>query len=251
MNQPKSAKPEDMTEVNALGPVPRLNAGKRKKVRYIGEDRTMLFPWEIYTATTLEDGTLLVENLNGTVGKFDADQFETTYEEETNTTYVSFVEYINCIETKRLARVKTPEYDIPVNVSLEESSDPDLCEGQHCTVQLWSNEYSISIYSSVEEYRKDGTGWAPISLVPSGTFPADLKRKDFKQNATIVFTGIVREAERTPLTEEDAPTWRLRIETLGFMFDLYYYGDKILEPGFVVDGVVWLYGTLKRADADD
>ena len=67
----------------------------------------------------------------------------------------------------------------------------DLETGDECVAELWSNEYEVSIYSSEEEYRAAGTSMAPISMIPMGTFPANPVQKDFRQNAMILFTGIV------------------------------------------------------------
>ena len=92
---------------------------------------------------------------------------------------------------------------------------------------------------------------APISMIPMGTFSANPEQKDFRQNAMILFTGIVREAERNPEPEEDAPVWRLRIETYALSFDLYYFEDELVQPGYLVHGQVWLYGAVRRKTATE
>ncbi len=66
-----------------------------------------------------------------------------------------------------------------------------------------------------------------------------------------LFSDIVREAERNPEPEEDAPVWRLRIETYALSFDLYYFEDELVQPGYLVQGQVWLYGMLRRKTATD
>ena len=154
--------------------------------------------------------------------------------------------YMEFSEEETLARVYMSDEEIPVNISLEAGSDMDLKSGEQCDVLPWSDDYEVSVYPSEEEYSKSGSHMATISMIPMGTFPADPEQEDFKQNAFILFTGIVREVERNPEPEEGTPLWRLRIETYSFSFDLYYFEDEPIEPGFIVHGRAWLYGTLKR-----
>lgn len=246
MEQLKDTKPEELKQVETLGPVPRLNECKKKIVRYLGEETTALIPNRIYTATVLEDGSLLIGD-GKKVNKYDADRFEVICEEGESMEKVTFDGYIDYDEAEKLARVSTLEGAVPVNISLEEDSDWDLKEGELCNAQLWSNDYSVTVYPSEEEYSKADTHMAPISMIPMGTFPADPDQKDFKQSAMILFTGIVKEVERNPDPEDGAPVWRLRIETYAMAFDLYYFEDELIEPGFLVHGQLWLYGTLKRA----
>ena len=162
-----------------------------------------------------------------------------------------FKSYIQYSEEETLAAVLASQDMVPVNISLDEGSDMNLETGDECVAELWSNEYEVSIYSSEEEYRAAGTNMAPISMIPMGTFPANPVQKDFRQNAMILFTGIVREAERNPEPEEDAPVWRLRIETYALSFDLYYFEDELVQPGYLVHGQVWLYGAVRRKTATE
>ena len=162
-----------------------------------------------------------------------------------------FKRYIQYSEEETLAAVLASQDMVPVNISLDEGSDMNLETGDECVAELWSNDYEVSIYSNEEEYRAAGTNMAPISMIPMGTFPANPGQKDFRQNAMILFTGIVREAERNPEPEEDAPVWRLRIETYALSFDLYYFEDELIQPGYLVHGQVWLYGALRRKTATD
>jgi len=162
-----------------------------------------------------------------------------------------FKSYIQYSEEETLAAVLASLDMVPVNISLDEGSDMNLETGDECVAELWSNDYEVSIYSNEEEYRDAGTSMAPISMIPMGTFPANPRQKDFRQNAMILFTGIVREAERNPEPEEDAPVWRLRIETYALSFDLYYFEDALVQPGYLVHGQVWLYGAVRRKTATD
>ena len=168
-------------------------------------------------------------------------------------TKATFGSYIDYDETEKLARIYVSENDaspsIPLNVSLEDGSDVDLVEGESCEVSIWSNEYSdLGVYTP-EECAEQGFGSVlPHKLIPSGTFPADpSKEREFTQNATIVFTAVVLEAEKTVDPEDDEPCYKLLLEAYGLTFSLLYFGHGPVEPGYVVDGTAWIYGKLKRA----
>lgn len=160
--------------------------------------------------------------------------------------------YMDYDEEETLARINLIEdggLEVPVNVSLDDESDMDIENGERCEAELWSNEYEVSFYPSEEAYYKaDTSQMAAISMIPMGTFPASSEEeKDYKQNAMILFTGIVREVAVNPNRETDEPKYWLRIETFALTFDLYYYGTETVEPGFLVHGEVWLYGQINRA----
>lgn len=246
MKQLKNKKPEDFTDVTTLGPVPRLNECERRDVRYLGNDYQNLIPGKVYTATVLEDGRLLVGDETGSAKVLDGDQFEIVLKDYEKDTKVIFSGYIEYDEQETLARVNTLEDEVPLNISLKDGSDMDLMENESCSVHLWTNDYAIDIYSTEKEYDRQKTHMAPISMIPTGTFPANPDEKDFKQNASILFSGIVKEIERNPDPREGAPIWRLGIETYPFYFDLFYYEDEPVVKGNLVHGRAWLYGTLKR-----
>ena len=166
-------------------------------------------------------------------------------------TQASFGFYLDCGERK-LARIYTETETIPLNLMLEEGSDLTLDTGDLCEADIWSNEYEDLWFSSPEEWGPGTAENPPRSLIPSGTFAADFAEdpnweEHFIQNETILFTGSVIEAERIEKPGADDPKWRLLIESFELSFWLYYYGDTPIEPGYVVDGVAWLRGTLKRA----
>ncbi len=160
-----------------------------------------------------------------------------------------FGNYMDYSEDEALARVYVSADDVkvPVNISLDESSDVTLREGDRCDAVLWSNDYDVQFFASDEEYRKADTQMAPVSMIPMGTFPANPDQKDFKQNAMILFTGFVREVEQNSEPEDGAPIIRIRIETYGLTFDLYYFEEEPVEPGYLVHGRAWLYGALQKA----
>lgn len=89
-----------------------------------------------------------------------------------------------------------------------------------------------------------------VSICPLGTRQTNLNEEDLKQNAFILFSGIIREAERNPAPKEGSPVWRLEIETYPFYFDLLYYKDEPVAPGNLVHGRAWLRGTMKRAEME-
>ena len=161
-----------------------------------------------------------------------------------------FNSYLEYSEEETLARVQTPveELLVPINISLDEGANMDLKEGDLCSAALWSNDYEVEIFSSEDEYRKSGTKMAPVSMIPIGTFPANPEQDDFQQNAMILFTGFVREVERNPEPEDGAPFWKIRIETYGLVFDLYYFEDEPVEPGYLIHGRAWLYGRLHKSE---
>ena len=156
--------------------------------------------------------------------------------------------YMKYSEDETLAGLNVSKDEVPVNISLDHGSDMDLAMGDACKAELWSNEYEVNLYPSEEEYLKAETHMAPISMIPIGTFPIIPDNPDqiIQQNAWILFTGIVREVERNPEPEDGMPIWRIKIDTYALSFDLFYYEDENVEPGFLVHGRAWLYGTLSR-----
>ena len=159
---------------------------------------------------------------------------------------VIFGGFMQFDENETLARIYVTEDEIPVNISVGNDSDTDLKNGEECTAFFWSDDYEVSVFPSESDYEQLGTHMDTISMIPAGTFPADPGREDFKQNALILFTGIVKEVEGNPAPKEGDPLWRLRIETYGLSFDLYRYEDEPVAPGYIVHGQVWLYGVLKK-----
>ena len=158
-----------------------------------------------------------------------------------------FDAYMKYDEDETLARVIVGEDEVPLNISLLDGSDRDLAQGEACGAFLWSTDYEMTAYPTEEEYyEKDDSHMASVSMIPMGTFPAEPEQEDFQQNAFILFSGIVREAERNPQPEEGAPLWRLQVETYALTFDLFSFEEEQILPGAVVHGHAWLYGKLKR-----
>ena len=158
----------------------------------------------------------------------------------------SFKAYMDYDERERLARLEL-EDGIPLNVSLDGGSDTDLREGEACTVRLWTNDYAVDVYETEEAYREAEPRMDTLSMIPTGTFPSDPEERNFRQTAAILFSGIVRGVVRNPEPKEGEPVCMLRIESCAIDFDLFYFGGEPLEPGSILHGEAWLYGTLKRA----
>ena len=158
---------------------------------------------------------------------------------------VTFRAYMDYDERERLARIEL-EDGIPLNVSLDGGSDADLREGESCSVRLWTNDYAVDVFASEEEYRETENPMDTLSMIPTGTFPADPETPNSRQSASILFSGIVRGVVRNPEPKEDEPLCMLRIETYGASFDLFFFGDEAPGTGSVINGEAWLYGTLKR-----
>jgi len=163
----------------------------------------------------------------------------------------SFGFYVDSGEEK-LARIYSKIY-MPLNITLDEGSDLNLSEREPCEVDIWSNEYEeLGIYSLEEWGDPNAASNPPRRLIPCGTFAANFAEdsnweENFKQNGTIIFTGSVIEAERINNPKEGDPKWKLLVESFKLSFWLYYYGDSPIEPGYIVNGVAWLHGKLKRA----
>ncbi len=167
-------------------------------------------------------------------------------------TKAKFGFYKDYDEREKLARIYITVDDLPfsmpVNISLEDGSDMDLNEDENCEATIWSDEYrNLGILTPEECLQSGYKTTAPHSLIPSGTFPGNPKNNEsFEQNATIIFTGVVVEAEKTVHSGEDDPKYKLLIEAYGLTFWLYYYGNDYVEPGYIADGMCWIYGKLKR-----
>lgn len=167
-------------------------------------------------------------------------------------TTAKFGFYEDYDETEKLARIYISIDDLPVpmpvNISLEDGSDMDLIKDEICEATIWSDEYwGLSVVTPEERLQSGYKTTTPHSLIPSGTFPA--KPEDwetFKQNATICFTGVVTEADKTVDPGEEDPKYKLYIEAYGLTFWLYYYGDDDVEPGYIAEGTCWIYGKLRR-----
>ena len=82
MEQVRNLRPENMTNVETLGSVPRLNACKVIKVCLVDDNNaTELIPGKKYDATVLENGMLLIGDGTRKAKTYPADLFEVLPEE--------------------------------------------------------------------------------------------------------------------------------------------------------------------------
>ena len=129
---------------------------------------------------------------------------------------------------EKLARIYVTVDDLPfpmpVNISLEDGSDMDLNEDEYCEATIWSDEYwNLNILTPEERLQSGYRTTTPHSLIPSGTFSAKPEEEEtFKQNATIIFRGVVLETVKTVDPGVDEPKCKLLIEAYGLSLWLYY-----------------------------
>ncbi len=159
--------------------------------------------------------------------------------------------YINYGDNETLARIYLPDGDqpnsIPLNFSLDSESVMDLEPYEICTAGFWSDDYEVTVYKSEEEFSRVETNFAPKSMIPMGTFASG----DEGQNAFIMFTGTVTDVLKNPEWTEGRPRMLIHIETYALEFDLIYYEDDDIKPGYLLHGRAWLYGHLERAAAPE
>ena len=148
-------------------------------------------------------------------------------------------------EDGKMARlITTGEYEIPINVFIDNANDYEDMGHGFCTIDVSAMGSSIEIYKDEEDYRSAGTCMDIISMIPVGTFPLDDDDEDFEESPHILFSGKVIEAEANPDADEDEPDYCLCIETLGFEMNLFVKSDEEIENGNIVHGVAWLFGDI-------
>ena len=151
-------------------------------------------------------------------------------------------------EEGKLARVETMESEIPVNIHAEDDSDFEMESGEICTVDIYAVGNQISVYPSEEAYGKSDNYMAAISMIPMGTFPANPEDKNFKQSAHILYTGKVLSVEKySQQKDKNEPDYLLSIQTYEMEFQLYTYYDGLIENGYIIHGIAWLFGNILRA----
>ena len=159
--------------------------------------------------------------------------------------------YLKYDDNETLARIYLPDDDkpnsVPLNFSLDKESDMDLEPYELCTASFWSDDYEVTVYKSEEEFSKAETKFAPKSMIPMGTFAPE----DEGQNAFIMFSGTVTEVLKNPEWQEGRPRMLIHIETYAMEFDLIYYEDDDIKPGYLLHGRAWLYGRLERVTAPE
>ena len=166
-----------------------------------------------------------------------------------------FGNYIDFDENETLARIYLPDDDapasVPLNVSIDGDSDMDLQAYDFCTAYFWTNDYKVTVYKSEEDFEKANPRFSTKSMIPMGTFGPAEDNENNQQNAMILFSGFVREVVKNPEPQEGSPRIMLRIESYAMSFDLYYFEDDEIKPGYILYGQAWLYAQLKRAEKEE
>lgn len=147
-------------------------------------------------------------------------------------------------EDGKIARLETKETGIPINVYAEEGTDFSLTKGERCKVDIVAVGSNIKIYKNEEDYKKTGTPFAPISLIPTGTFPGSQCYKDFEENAYVLFSGKILEAEMNPEPDEDGPNCCALVETLEMSIRVYFRTSEPDKFGGIISGNAWLFGDI-------
>ena len=160
--------------------------------------------------------------------------------------FCGYMEY----EEGQLARVETLESGIPVNIHAEDDSDFTLHEGENCEVDICAVGSHFELYRTEAEYKAAGKRMAAMSMIPSGTFPANPDDAGFRQSADIIYTGkilnVMKAQEET--AEENGPNYCLEIQTYELRFYLYVWYDGTIECGSLISGTAWLFGTLRKIE---
>ena len=159
--------------------------------------------------------------------------------------------YFQDYEDGKMARMRTTgEYEIPVNIFIDNASELEGVKKGYCNIDICAVGNDIDIYSSEEDYWQADSRMDIISMIPLGTFPADPDDADFEESPHILFTGKVLDVKWNPAAEEGDVNCCIRIETLGFTFNLYLDYDKPVEKGYIVHGVAWLFGDMEMEETE-
>lgn len=157
-------------------------------------------------------------------------------------TFQYFMDY----EDGRMARVETTgDLEIPINIFIDNAADFIDAKAGPCIIDVCGVGSNFKLFASEEEYSSSDPNMAVISLIPSGTFPADPKDESFEQSPHIIYTGRVLDVEWNPKAGENEPNCRVYIETLEMTFSLYLRYEGRIEKGYVIHGVAWLFGDLE------
>lgn len=164
----------------------------------------------------------------------------------TNLKFCGFMDY----DDGKIACLETIDDEIPMNIFIDNSDEFDEnMEECTCEIEICGIGSEIEIFSSEEEYYKNRKEkMAAISMIPMGTFPLSGKEEDFKQSPHIIFTGKVIGVEWDPSAEPNEPNCDVAVETLGFVFNLYFRYEGKVEIGNIVHGVAWLFGDMSMEE---
>ena len=149
--------------------------------------------------------------------------------------------YFQDYEDGKMARMQTTgEYEIPVNIFIDNASELEAAKPGYCNIDVCSVGSSIDIYASEEEYRQTDSNMDIMSMIPIGTFSAKPDDEAFQESPHILFTGKVLDVVLNPDAEEDEANCCILVETLGLTINIYLNYDRPVEKGYIVHGIAWL-----------
>ena len=140
----------------------------------------------------------------------------------------------------KIARMET-ESGIPLNIFADDGSDRTLSDGTECDLQVFGMGNGIRVFSSEEEYSAEETQFAPISMIPSGTFPSE----NGEESPHIIFSGKAANVEYDPNADQNQPNYCITIDTYDLSFCLFVKYEGQIEKGNIVSGEAWLYTDIK------
>ncbi len=153
--------------------------------------------------------------------------------------------YFSDYEEGKMAHTETTgDYEIPMNVFIDNSGDYDGLSECICDIEVCGVSGDTQIFDSEASYRASDAQLDVIAMIPMGTFSPRSNDTDFKPSPHIIFSGIVREVAMNPDAPENEPNYKLLIETLGFSFTLYIHYEGKIQVGYIATGVAWLYGNI-------
>lgn len=168
---------------------------------------------------------------------------------ETKLTFHRFMDYDDGREKGKLARLSTVDNEIPVNIYAEPDSNFELSDGELCDLEIYGVGSEFDVYPDEDAFSEAGTNFAPVSMIPMGTFPLD-DDDDLMENPRIIFTGKVIYVENYPDADISRPNYCVVVETLEMNVILACRYDQQINTGNIIYGVAWLYGTI-AADGEN
>ena len=148
-------------------------------------------------------------------------------------------------EDGKLANVDLSEYEIPVNIFIDNAEELDDLRECDAEIDICGIAQGFEVFKTEEEYYARGKNMAVQSMIPTGTFWVTDETKKRGPEPTILYSGIVRSVDTDEKAAEDRPNYLLEIETYGMTFSLYVRHDGEIQAGDIVSGRAWIYGDLK------
>ncbi len=172
-----------------------------------------------------------------------------------------FCYYTEC-DGDQMARLKTIDMEIPLNVLADEDSDMELREGDVCDVEV--NGFCASdetyYYETEEDFLKTDTKMDSKSLIPMGVFPAADVQCDIdcdvecdincpeEEDASVLLTGKITEVERdTEFSDDGEEIYQIKLDTLEMNVTLFLDADYEIKTGGIIRGTAMLFGDIKKA----